>query len=257
MPRVVEVTLARDVVAPIVESIRRDADMLPARPGDTREASMTAADRNDVRALVELFPPDFPATPTIRITASDIRPIVRACALLRFRLRHHELAAISDVRLQAAKDPQDLLPEADHDAWMEYLFLATITQVALEHFDLTAPSGRWLPRIGAWWDRWRKRQSNAVEQQVAKGTPLWHVVVINDPVNLMSYVTAVLQTVFGVTADVATVRMREVHEQLRSVVWTGPRDRAEAYARTLKTWHLSAVLEEQSRAEIPELSGRS
>jgi ATP-dependent Clp protease adaptor protein ClpS len=37
--------------------------------------------------------------------------------------------------------------------------------------------------------------------------------------------------------------MLEVHEQGRSVVWTGLREKAEAYAFTLQEWHLSAVVE--------------
>jgi ATP-dependent Clp protease adaptor protein ClpS len=37
--------------------------------------------------------------------------------------------------------------------------------------------------------------------------------------------------------------MLEVHERGRSVLWTGVRERAEAYVFTLQQWHLTAVLE--------------
>ena len=72
---------------------------------------------------------------------------------------------------------------------------------------------------------------------------IWHVVVLNDPVNLMSYVVMVFKRVLGFDETRARKHMLEVHEQGRSVVWTGSREPAEAYAFTLQQWHLTAVLE--------------
>ncbi len=72
---------------------------------------------------------------------------------------------------------------------------------------------------------------------------LWRVVVLNDPVNLMSYVVMVFKKVFGFDEQTARRRMLEVHEQGRSVVWSGLREKAEAYVFTLQQWHLTAVLE--------------
>jgi ATP-dependent Clp protease adaptor protein ClpS len=72
---------------------------------------------------------------------------------------------------------------------------------------------------------------------------VWRVVVLNDPVNLMSYVVMVFKKVFGMDEATARRHMLEVHEQGRSVVWTGLREKAEAYAFTLQQWHLTAVLE--------------
>lgn len=71
----------------------------------------------------------------------------------------------------------------------------------------------------------------------------WRVVVLNDPVNLMSYVVLVFRKVLGFDEPTARRKMLEVHEQGRSVVWTGLREKAEAYAFTLQEWHLSAVVE--------------
>ena len=71
----------------------------------------------------------------------------------------------------------------------------------------------------------------------------WRVVVLNDPVNLMSYVVLVFKKVFGFDEHTARRHMLEVHEQGRSVVWSGLREKAEAYAFTLQQWHLTAVLE--------------
>lgn len=71
----------------------------------------------------------------------------------------------------------------------------------------------------------------------------WKVVVLNDPVNLMSYVVLIFKKVFGFDETRARRHMLEVHEQGRSVVWTGSRERAETYVYTLQEWHLSAILE--------------
>jgi len=71
----------------------------------------------------------------------------------------------------------------------------------------------------------------------------WRVVVLNDPVNLMSYVVLVFKKVFGFDESTARRHMLEVHERGRSVVWAGLREKAEAYAFTLQQWHLTAVLE--------------
>ena len=72
---------------------------------------------------------------------------------------------------------------------------------------------------------------------------VWRVVVLNDPVNLMSYVVLVFKKVFGFDESTARRHMLEVHEQGRSVVWSGLREKAEAYLFTLQQWHLTAVLE--------------
>ncbi|MBK8478263.1 MAG: ATP-dependent Clp protease adapter ClpS [Opitutaceae bacterium] len=71
----------------------------------------------------------------------------------------------------------------------------------------------------------------------------WLVVVVNDPVNLMSYVVLVFKRVLGFSEAKARKHMLEVHKKGRSVVWTGERERAEAYAHTLQTWQLSAQIE--------------
>ena len=71
----------------------------------------------------------------------------------------------------------------------------------------------------------------------------WRVVVLNDPVNLMSYVVMVFKKVFGFDEQTARKKMLEVHEQGRSIVWCGLREKAEAYAFTLQQWHLNAILE--------------
>lgn len=71
----------------------------------------------------------------------------------------------------------------------------------------------------------------------------WNVVTHNDPVNLMSYVTRVFMKVFGYPRERAERHMMEVHEKGRSIVWTGARERAEAYVQQLHASLLLATLE--------------
>jgi ATP-dependent Clp protease adaptor protein ClpS len=55
----------------------------------------------------------------------------------------------------------------------------------------------------------------------------WLVIVHNDPINLMSYVTWVFQKLFGYTRDKATKLMLQVHNEGRAVVSSGAREKAE------------------------------
>jgi ATP-dependent Clp protease adaptor protein ClpS len=74
----------------------------------------------------------------------------------------------------------------------------------------------------------------------------WQVVVHNDPVNLMSYVTMVFQRVFGYPRDKAERHMLEVHQKGRSILWSGMRERAELYVQQLHGYLLLATLEKIS-----------
>ena len=71
----------------------------------------------------------------------------------------------------------------------------------------------------------------------------WNVVVHNDPVNLMSYVTRVFQKVFRHSRERAERHMLEVHQKGRSIVWTGLREPAEAYVEQLHGYLLLATIE--------------
>jgi ATP-dependent Clp protease adaptor protein ClpS len=71
----------------------------------------------------------------------------------------------------------------------------------------------------------------------------WQVIVHNDPVNLMSYVTMVFQKVFGFPREKAEKHMLEVHQQGRSILWSGMRERAELYVQQLHGYLLLATIE--------------
>jgi ATP-dependent Clp protease adaptor protein ClpS len=89
-------------------------------------------------------------------------------------------------------------------------------------------------------------ENPAIEQETRTAEELdlpWQVVVHNDPVNLMTYVTMVFQKVFGLTREKAERHMLEVHQQGRSVLWSGMREHAELYVQQLHGYLLLATLE--------------
>ena len=74
----------------------------------------------------------------------------------------------------------------------------------------------------------------------------WQVIVHNDPVNLMTYVTMVFQRVFGYPREKAERHMLEVHQKGRSILWSGMRERAELYVQQLHGYLLLATIEKIS-----------
>lgn len=71
----------------------------------------------------------------------------------------------------------------------------------------------------------------------------WNVIVHDDPVNLMHYVTFVLMKIFGYDKKKATNLMMQVHKSGRSIVWSGEREKAEFYVQQLQTHQLKTSLE--------------
>jgi ATP-dependent Clp protease adaptor protein ClpS len=71
----------------------------------------------------------------------------------------------------------------------------------------------------------------------------WVVIVWNDPINLMSYVTFVLQKLFGYSFEKATELMLDVHHKGKAVVANDSRERAEMHVFRLHEHGLWATLE--------------
>lgn len=72
----------------------------------------------------------------------------------------------------------------------------------------------------------------------------WIVIVWNDPINLMSYVTFVFQKLFGYSKEKATKLMMDVHHKGRAVVSSGTRERAELDVFRLHEHGLWATMEQ-------------
>jgi ATP-dependent Clp protease adaptor protein ClpS len=75
---------------------------------------------------------------------------------------------------------------------------------------------------------------------------VWNVIVHNDPVNLMSYVTYVFELVFQLPKATAEKHMWEVHTKGQSILWSGNREEAELYTQQLHSHLLLASLEKSS-----------
>jgi ATP-dependent Clp protease adaptor protein ClpS len=82
-------------------------------------------------------------------------------------------------------------------------------------------------------------------QETARDLP-WVTVVWNDPVNLMSYVTYVFQTVFGYAKPKAEKLMLDVHHKGKAVVSSGAREAMERDAETLHGYGLWATITHDS-----------
>ena len=85
----------------------------------------------------------------------------------------------------------------------------------------------------------RTDEEDAVEQP-------WNVVVHNDPITKMDYVTMVFQRTFGYARERAERHMLEVHQAGRSILWSGGRERGEFYVQQLHGYQLLATLEKSS-----------
>ena len=79
------------------------------------------------------------------------------------------------------------------------------------------------------------------ETQTEHDAP-WNVIVYDDPVNLMSFVTLVLKRVFGYPQEKAEALMLEVHRNGLSVVGAGEREKAELYVQQLQAHQLLAAM---------------
>ena len=72
----------------------------------------------------------------------------------------------------------------------------------------------------------------------------WVVIVWNDPINLMSYVTLVLQQLFGYSRSKATRLMLQVHNEGKAVVTSGTREKAELDVSRLHAHGLWATMQQ-------------
>lgn len=79
-------------------------------------------------------------------------------------------------------------------------------------------------------------------EDAARLTP-WNLVVWNDPVNLMSYVSYVFQSYFGYSEAKADALMMQVHTEGRSIVSHGSKEAVEQHAVAMHTFGLWATVE--------------
>jgi ATP-dependent Clp protease adaptor protein ClpS len=88
-------------------------------------------------------------------------------------------------------------------------------------------------------------QSPAGDTSVTPDRP-WIVIVWNDPINLMSYVTWVLQKLFGYPRPKAEKLMMDVHTKGKAVVSSGDRETCETDVARLHAHGLWATLQQDT-----------
>ena len=86
-----------------------------------------------------------------------------------------------------------------------------------------------------------KAREDEDQQQTEPDLP-WLVIVWNDPVNLMSYVTWVFQKLFNYPRAKAEKLMLQVHHEGRAVVSSGAREKAELDCYRLHRYGLWATI---------------
>ena len=74
----------------------------------------------------------------------------------------------------------------------------------------------------------------------------WIVIVWNDPINLMSYVTWVFQKLFGFDRAKAERLMWQVHTEGKAVVASGAREECEGHVARLHAYGLWATLQKDA-----------
>ena len=82
-----------------------------------------------------------------------------------------------------------------------------------------------------------------VDEVTANDVP-WIVLVWNDPINLMSYVTLVLQQLFGYSRARATKLMLQVHNEGKAVGSSGTREKSELDVSRLHAHGLWATMQQ-------------
>ncbi len=86
-------------------------------------------------------------------------------------------------------------------------------------------------------------ESPDIEEVPAADRP-WVTIVWNDPVNLMAYVTWVLQKLFGYNREKAERLMLDVHHKGKAIVSSGMRERMEYDASRLHGYGLWATVDQ-------------
>ena len=84
-------------------------------------------------------------------------------------------------------------------------------------------------------------EQTRVRERSALDVP-WVTIVLNDPVNLMSYVSYVFRSYFGHPPAEAERLMLQVHLTGRAVVATGPREEMERHVEAMHDYGLLATL---------------
>ena len=74
----------------------------------------------------------------------------------------------------------------------------------------------------------------------------WRLIVWNDPVNLMSYVSYVFRSHFGFSAEKAETLMMQVHHDGFSIILTDAREKIEGHVQAMHGYGLNATMSQEA-----------
>jgi len=144
----IEVKLSLPVVVPLLDVVRELAGELrrslaapPVLPDIDAEFRMAWEDEllagqgEDLKALLSVFGSEFFAEGVVAFDEGNAEAIVRACTAVRLRLRDRRLRALGDETLETGDVDLAKLDEPLRKAFMSYLFLATLQELIIQHFD--------------------------------------------------------------------------------------------------------------------------
>jgi hypothetical protein len=153
MAKRIEVRLALPVVRPLIDFLlplaKADRDQLPV-PQDWSNVDedlrahwredLVAALGSDLAVFTGLFDKAFRSTGVVEFDQTEALAVLRACSILRLRLRSGDLAGLSDEALESGEIDFFGLDEKGRLAFTCYLFLASLQETLVRHLD---------PEIGA------------------------------------------------------------------------------------------------------------
>lgn len=143
-----EIRLARQVVAPLVEFI---APLLDPDRGDLPAAAnlqgidrdmqkvwrddLAAAHTADLAVFRGLFGEHFHKTGVIEFPETSCDSIIRSCSSLRLRLRSGVLASIADEALETGEIDIGTLKQEERMGFTAYAFLGSLQDILVKHMD--------------------------------------------------------------------------------------------------------------------------
>lgn len=86
------------------------------------------------------------------------------------------------------------------------------------------------------------REESRLDERLVLGTP-WTLLVWDDPVNLMTYVTWVFTSYFGFSKQKAERLMLQVHTEGKAAVASGSREEIERHVEAMHGYGLQATMQ--------------
>ncbi len=90
------------------------------------------------------------------------------------------------------------------------------------------------------------REESRLDERLVLGTP-WTLLVWDDPVNLMTYVTWVFTSYFGFSKQKAERLMLQVHTEGKAAVASGSREEIERHVEAMHGYGLQATMQKVDR----------